>query len=223
MLDRLESLALELAPELSSTGLQLLWHQDEWPLPGGAMAYAIRGRILHLREYLRAAGRWNGAWGSFLIFNHRGEWPEMVALLIHELAHQLPAQPPIMDDDLEPTAEQRAYQGVQLATWATMRREADPWTGHDARWIRRVLHLRHRAKRIGHDVPLISCNVAGAAYALSPASHYEIALATEPWYSAGKSFAEIDREPMLPQFRKLFATDVATYHYDRLNQEPRNG
>lgn len=213
MLSDLHNLALRLAPELASAGLTLLQHQPAWPYPNGADAYATRGRALHIRDHLQATGRWSGAWGCYIVFV---EQPPTIPTLIHELAHILPAKPAEPDDSGEATNEQRCeYIAALVRTVNDNAARVEPWAGHGARWIRRALHLHQRVVTAGFDVRLADCNIAGQGYGLEhPDVEYLRELGAEPQYLSQKTFAEIDAEPMPPRFKRLFANDVARFHYD---------
>jgi hypothetical protein len=216
-------LAVKLAPELLGAPLHLLNHVDGWVKPDGALAYAFVGPPLGVRDELKRLGKWHGQWGAAIVFASEPESrEELLGLFLHELAHVLPARPAIIDDEVEPTVEQRQYQQVQLAAWAARSATADPWAGHGPDWIRRAIHLRYRAQLLGVDVPLKAMNVAGPAYALSMPSNYEIELNHEPAMSTRKTFAEIDAMLMPPRFAKRFADDVREFHLTNLLAEPTN-
>ena len=89
----LHELAIRLAPELAGS-LQLMRHQPSWPEPYEAEAYAFRGRVIHVRDYLRSIGEWRGEWGNMIVFVTE----PTIGNLLHELGHLLPAEPPILDD-----------------------------------------------------------------------------------------------------------------------------
>jgi hypothetical protein len=223
MIDELEKLALQLAPELAEAGFRILEHRPDWLAPPRAVAYAIRGRHLDIRNHLRSTGEWSGAWGSYVVFiPPLPKGSDEVAMLIHELAHTLPARPPIIDDGDQPTRIQRDLQAGQVMTWAHAgRNSVEPWSGHGARWIRRACHLKYRAARLGIDVDLTAANVAGSNYGLTHPTEYDTALATEPLRMATASFGDIDAEPMPIRFAAMFARDVGQWHFDQLTQEQR--
>ena len=83
-------------------------------------------------------------------------------------------------DNIEPTAEQREEQQADVAAWAAgvvVHRE--PWFHHGPRWIRRVLHLKHRAERAGLEISFDDLQVAGPVYCLSMPHNYEVELGCE--------------------------------------------
>ncbi len=217
MLDDLTQIALRLAPELSTAGFRVLEHQPNWLCHPRAAAYATYGRHFDIRDYLRSTGEWAGVWGSYVVIvPPLPDFSQACGLLVHELSHCLPARPTIVDD-CEPSAVQRDVQTGQLMAWAaTGSHSIEPWAGHGAEFIRRAVHLRHRAARLGIDIALADANVAGVNYGLSHPSEYETELATEPLRMMLKPFSEIDAEPIPPRFARLFCTDVAAWHFDRL-------
>ena len=223
LFDELHSLSLAIAPELADSGLLILEHQEGWLCPRGCTAYAQRGKSLSIRDYLMAADRWPGSWGSYVVFTSTiPDWKKAVGILLHELGHLLPAEPPIPDETEPPTEAQKGFQSGQIAGWlaASAGRDHVPWSGHDAIFIRRCLHLIHRAEALGVDVSLKDVNVAGSCYALSDWDAYQMRLATEPLRFRGKTFSEIDQTPPPPKFAELFASDVGRFTYSRL-MEPK--
>lgn len=219
MLDDLKTLALELAPELAHAGFRILEHQDGWLCPPRSAAYAIRGRHLDIRDYLRSIGEWKGTWGTYCVFlPPLPARQEAIAYLLHELGHALPAHPPIDDGD-EPTRIQRDLQAGQMLTWAAAGRNSpEPWSGHGPQWIRRCIHLQFRAARLGININLTAANVAGESYGLTHPCEYSAALATEPLRLQSATFTRIDAEPVPTRFAALFAQDVGQWHYDQLTQ-----
>jgi hypothetical protein len=206
----LHALALQLAPELVAADLRIIEHQPHWPKPAVAVAYAIYGKHLPIRQYLASRGEWSGRWGSFIVSCE----PLTIATLLHELAHVLPAREPLIDDGDEPTPEQVGFQSGQLKAWSVGYSDAPPWRGHDLKFIRRAIHLHYRASQCGVNVSLNDFPVAGPCYGLSMPEEYRVELATEPQRMTKKSFAEIDAEPMPPRFAKLFANDAGRYCFD---------
>jgi hypothetical protein len=204
------SLAIQLAPELATADLRIIDHHPDWPFTKGSIAYSIAGRHLGIKTELQRRGEWSKQWGTFIVAVE----PLTIGTLIHELGHCVPARKPLVDDDSEPTEEERGYQAGQLLAWVHGHSNAPPWQGHELPWIRRVLHLRYRASLMGIDVPLADVLVAGDRYGLTHASDYLYALASEPQRFTRKSFGEIDREPMPKPFVKLFANDAARYYFD---------
>jgi hypothetical protein len=207
-----QAIVASIAPEAS--GVELLMCPAAWRVPGTTAAYASQGRDLRVRDELVRLNRWHGEYRGAIVFIEEPTLP----LLLHELAHVLPRREPL--SDIEPSAEQRAAQIVATLQWAHgPRSESVPWEGHDARWIRRAIHLHYRAKEAGHDCNLHAMQVAGDHYGLSHVGEYASALSYEPMQLRFKTFAQIEQEPMPERFVKLFAYDVATYHHLKTLEE----
>jgi hypothetical protein len=212
-IDEAVDLAVRLAPELRDR-LAIL-HDPDWAAPPGCQAWTSLGRNLQLRDAMIAAGRWPGHFVPTIVFV--GEpTPELLA---HELGHALPAHKPL--DDIEPTAAEREAQAIQVRSWAAGAHYRDPdrlpWTGHDARWIRRVLHLWHRAERLGVDVAPIRLRCAGIDYGLRhDVCDYRAALNVEPYTFYSRTFAHIDRAPLPEFFVRMFVDDARAYLIDTL-------
>ena len=218
MLDALANIGLQLAPELGAAGLRVILHQPDWPIPPSVLAYVAKGRHLAAREYLRSIGTWPGHWPAIiLLVRPPASVTEALPVVIHELAHCLPASPPLAD--IEPSDSERKMQALQLATWSARKvQDSEPWAGHDARFVRRCCHLRYRAAWLGIDIDLTAANVAGRNYGLSHPSMYEEALATEPQRLRLKTFSEIDSGPVPKRFARLFSQDVAEWHFYQLTE-----
>jgi hypothetical protein len=219
MLNELHALALKLAPELAGAELRLLRHQADWPAVPHAEAYAIVGKTLHVRDHLQSAGDWNGRWGSTIVFVAEPSVP----LLLHELSHILPARQAVDDDGVEATSGQRQSYEIHLRQMVqrSANREGEPWRGHDLHWIRRALHLIYRAERLGIEVSHQQVNVAGDAYALSNVWDYNFRLASEALRFSLKTFSEIEAEPLLPPFVRLFLNDATRWHEFNLMEKYR--
>lgn len=215
-------LAPQLAPELSAAPFYVLRQPEELPTPRNTTAYAITGRHLMLRDYLRSKGEWRG-WGPAIVLVDECDSREsFLGLAIHELGHHLPLKQ--LADDVEPTAQERKRQDAKVLAWAAadpdpMLRD-QPWAGHGARFVRVVLHLHYRMLWLGTALPLASLSCAGCTYGLSPTWKYVSALGSEPFDLSGKSFREIHATPMPTKFVDLFTADVAAW---ALNNNHKNG
>jgi len=207
-LTELHAIALQVAPDAAGA-LTLLEHQPDWPRQQHATAYAVAGRPLYIRDYLQSVGRWAGVWGSYIVF----VVSPTVPTLLHELSHLLPIRQPVPDEMGVATIEQRQKYAIHMQEIVQLRdsRRSEPWSGHDARWIRRCIHLAHRA-----GIPLEEMNVAGPSYGLSMPENYRVELGAEPSYLSHQTFAEIAATPMPPRFARLFANDVAEWHFQNL-------
>lgn len=216
--DHLTELAFAVAPELESAPFHILTHRPEWHDVHGALAYVIRGRIQFVKDELIRLGEWEGQWGNTIVFTPGLAEESILPILLHELAHLLPAKPAIVDT-IQPTQEQVAGQNLQIAAWAAGSREVPPWAGHGPDFIRAAIHLSHRAEKLGWNIPLESMNVAGEPYGLSMPFNYKVELGTEPWEFERKTFAEIDAAPMPPRFLNLFVQDAMYHHHSQVLTE----
>lgn len=88
---------------------------------------------------------------------------------------------------------------------ADARRTVKPWADHGAEFVRIVLHLQHRARRLGVPVCPIA---AGADYGLSSLDRYREALGNEPERFARLAFSEIKRLPPPRAFAALWEYDT---------------
>ena len=209
-LDDCRNLAVKLAPELAGC-IQFFEHQPNWPRPDAADAYAVVGRFLPARELLESQGRWRGEWVPSIVFVA----PPTVGVLLHELAHVLPARPAIVDrGEPEPSAEQRSQQEAVIAAVGTIDRSVPPWLGHGPRFTLRALALHYRAERLGLDVPLESLRICGAEYGLSMPRCYRDAASAWPAVWSAASFAEIIAEPLPEYFARLWRADVFNHFHN---------
>ncbi len=206
--DECYQLAVALAPEVRDR-LAII-HDPEWPAPPGCSAWTSLGRNLAVRDALMADGRWPGHFPTTIIFIAE----PTIELLAHELAHCLPICEPLAD--IEPTPMDREVQAVQVRSWAAGNHYRDPdrlpWTGHDARWIRRLIHLWHRLERLGMSVRPIGLQCAGYNYGLARDEHaYRFALNAEPYGFYGATFKKIEAAPIPDLFARMFADDCRDY------------
>lgn len=207
------ALAHQLAPELR--GKLHVLHDPTWPSPPGCYAWTSLGRHLGIRDALLAAGQWTGEFLTAIVFIAE----PTVEILLHELGHCLPVLGPW--SYIEPTDTEKAVQARQVSQWAAGAHYLDPsrppWATHEARWIRRVLHLWHRAERLGVDVRPVALRCAGPDYGLlHDVCGYQAALNVEPYQLYGQPFDEIERTPLPELFVRTFADDVRAYTLDTL-------
>lgn len=206
-------LAVRLAPELRDK-LAIL-HEPDWPAPPGCQAWTSLGRNLSIRDALVAAGQWTGEFLTTVVFVAA----PTVEILLHELGHCVPVLGPW--SYIEPTETERAVQARQVSQWAAGTHYLDPdrlpWATHDARWIRRVLHLWHRAERLGVDVAPVGLRCAGPDYGLRhDVIGYRAALNAEPYQFYSAAFEDIERAPLPEMFVRTFAGDAQAYLIDSL-------
>ena len=125
------------------------------------------------------------------------------SVIAHEAAHAALSS----ESELEPDLS-----GLQVLlanpwrSWPLHRGE--PWSGHDARWIRAVCHVVHRAKAWG----LVTVTAAVADLSLyglqSSLSEYMDALGDEPAASDWLPLGEALARPAPAEFEELWAADV---------------
>lgn len=203
----LHKLAVLLAPELTHSGLRLMRQPAGWPAHSSTAAYSITGRCLPMRDELRRRGEWPGFWGcGYIVFVDK----PTIGLTIHEAAHILPNAVPL--EDMEPSAEQALAQVAAADKWENRDRSLDLWSGHEAPFIRRCLHLHARAWQFGVEIGLPEIQFAGDQYCLSPAWRYADALGDEPERFRQLSFCTIESLPAPAEFTALFKSDVEHYN-----------
>jgi hypothetical protein len=91
--------------------------------------------------------------------------------------------------------------------------QVEPFTGHEAAFVRVALHLRHRADRAGVPTPLFYY-CAGTYYGLSHPGRYIDTMGDEPDRLARMSIRDIIATPYPEAFWRLWTTDVARGHSD---------
>jgi hypothetical protein len=203
--------ALDLAGELGKRPLIVTENQPNWPTPPNAIAYSIRGQSLLGLDMLRERGEQITDWPAMIVFTKPPADEETArGLLLHEVSHLLPLVPEPYDGDPGTEAD-RERQCEVMAAGSSEERRILPWFQHGWQFLRRIVHLRYRAGRLGQDIPLNSLHAAGPSYGLSHISCYERELGCEPVYSIGKSFAEIEATEPPPRFLDLFRRDMKAF------------
>ena len=135
---------------------------------------------------------------------------EFFRTVLHELAHLL--RWPVPTVAVPPVNPVRIKfdslcLGRFVAEEPTVEERPVPFHGHEAPFIRTVLHLRHRADAIGTTIaPWQLC--AGRDYGLSHANCYRKALGDEPQRLADLSIREINGRPMPESFSRLWSDDM---------------
>lgn len=194
--------------------------------PGDAFGFTGRRADLAYRDYLKSRNRWHGRGGLIFVDDrllyrftkHRAgrrfiHWRrEVTACALHELCHI--GERPILASDLD-EAEDAALPTLIVKSWcATMaaipRPEAAPipFAGHDAGFVRQVLHVAHRMKELLPLQVFASDVFDGPQYALSPMWSYSRALADEPERLAGTPLPEIGAIQPPREFADLWKSDV---------------
>lgn len=196
-----------IAPELSDC---YILQSDRFTAPSDAAAFGVRGPHLDFKDHLQKTGEWRGWTSGFICFIR----PPTIPNLIHEMAHLLPRKQIELPGSVEPTADERKAQQLQLNIWAdSVIPYHRPWTGHDLQFIRAALHLFHRAETmLGERLPLWDLCIGGGAYGLSDAERYQEKLGCEVIEHQRKSFAEIEKLDPPQPFIDLYASDVRYWH-----------
>jgi hypothetical protein len=166
---------------------------------------------LTLRQLLIDRGEWQGP-GNIIGLVPGQELEDSRGVLLHEVSHALPLRQPPREYD--PTPQQMAVHLKLTAlvdSIADQQRQLKPWDQHEADFIRRCVHLRYRAQRLGVELPYPAIRFAGYGYSLSSAIEYARSLGDEPHRMAGCSFREIEATPAPEAFTKLFDNDVASW------------
>jgi hypothetical protein len=223
---RAESLCRQVAPlDLVDTPLYIL-PQSRLPdyLGGKSICegYTAMSLDLHLKAFIGSA--WRGR-GACMVINDTcfSDWMDadeieltVSAIVLHELAHILERSTNYRDRQGEPPVRiqfEALCIGDAVAREAELEEIACPFLGHELRFIRAALHLRHRADVLGTLVPLYGY-CGGNQYGLSHPSRYREALGDEPTRLADMSIRDILNTESPEAFRFLWATDMAHWYSD---------
>lgn len=206
-----KALAELIAPELKGR-LAVVRHPEGWAT-GNAAAYAspVAG--------YRLAGE-HGVDPTQPIITFVNE--PTAGVLCHEVAHIVPvdgagatvAAAAFESGELdEPSAYQTTETDFLAAGWAYEESLGlPPWVGHDYKFIRRALHLRHRAELAGVSIDLFDLNVAGGFYGLSPVQAFIQAIGSEPDDFANYTFTAIEALGPPGEFVRVFFDDTLAFH-----------
>lgn len=221
-----ELFPLDLPPERP---LYLL-HQYELP-PGfgrftdhGIGGYTAPALSQRLKNHLRRMGVWRGIgfaivvdlWSMLAI-----DEAAQLALIVHELGHCLEnawALPllrlPSLGADIfsgpKPDEHFAADDGHRIAA---------PWESHTTRWLRCVIHLRHRAELAGMPLAFPQLSAAGPFYGLSPADAYGEILADEVHDQATQPIERILETRCPAAMQDLFRADVERYFAGKIDAD----
>ena len=202
-LSTLKGIAEQIAPELTGR-LALFVRERNWPFPAGVLAIYAFDAPPWARE--------KGATADCIIFANRAA--ATIEVLLHELSHALPLHPKAPASTRPVSPEEARY----LVAWSVgppapglSFGDLPPWIGHEDKFIRRLLHLVHRAERLGHSVRLRRTFGDTSAYGLRSICAYQAALADEPARSVGKSFWEIEQTDPPAKFTRFFKEDTERY------------
>jgi len=211
-LSAMRTLALGIAPELRESPLYIVAPPADYPVMTGIRAFHCRSDFA-IRADLISRGEWFGNGNIICICADDMDTEDLTGIVLHEIAHALPFCEPAVE--LEPTPAEATRQNEVITAWATVpdaREIREPWLRHELPFIRRCLHLRYRASRLGVVVPFPAIQVAGWHYCLSGAWRYSQLLGDEPIRLAGCSFAEIEQTEAPAAFNEQFNFDVKVWH-----------
>lgn len=163
-----------------------------------------------MRKNLEDTGQWRGA-GHHFVFNRPMRSGELLAVMGHEITHELPRRPPV---DCELDAEDCAEVLAAIATaFSSVPNDKPRWRpAHGAGFVRRCIHVAYRAAEAGMPISMDAMTFAGPTYELRHHTAYVLALGDEPRRMTGKSFAEIAATPPPSKFRRLFIEDAAEWY-----------
>jgi len=133
---------------------------------------------------------------------------------LHEIAHLLPVQEVAASDDAErfDCPEVREY---QLAKWVEGNATPDPHPNaaenvHNAKFIRRTVHLLSRSLLAGWSVPSFNLFGGDVWFSCQPA-HYLVTLLSELIEMRDKPFCEIESSEAPAAFIEQWEASVAFY------------
>jgi hypothetical protein len=211
-LDDLTGLALAICPELANEPLYILAGPEDRRRSKNVSAATISGVLdFRTREELIKANQWKGP-GRVILFFGEFEQAQARAVLVHEVGHAVENVVP--EEDIEPTPAMKRWQEVSeyVAVRTPEKNCGMPrwFPTHNAMWLRRTLHLHHRAWAAGYEVPLANV-VNSESYDLPPAWKFKAALECEFERFADKPFSVIEAEPAPEEFKELFRASQRSY------------
>lgn len=185
-----EDLAARIAPELDN--LRIVMNDPDWP-----QVECRAGASRYTPSWIRG----DGPDGPCIVFNEE----PTAEILAHELSHVLPFR------RLDFIAASKPSLTFERAMWRVAEVQGiEPWVGHGVEFIRRALHLLHRAELAGCDVRLPLAMIAGGDYGLSGGDEYKMALGIETHTYQRLSFAEIEAVEAPKPFLDLWRSDTQT-------------
>lgn len=197
--------------------------------------FGFQGPVLDLsfKSWLVDAGRWRGRGPCFVLNDvaiqtdateragddvalrdelYRGQ---MLATALHEAAHAL-ASPidlrPVPDEiasDIEQSARAAVVEFVEDKPLAADAEFPPQWLGHEAAFIRTLLHVHHRAERLGIERLPDNFLFANANYSLSGLWSYRRALSREiNGFDSSLTFADLRACHPPREFVELWRDDL---------------
>jgi hypothetical protein len=152
----------------------------------------------------------SGAWGLhrlglIVVADAVVDEPVLLASVVcHEAGHEVlvPESVAVPESDL---AGLDVLLSSPWQTWPLHR--GAPWSGHDWKWIRAVVHIQHRMQ--GHGLVTVPAAIADlSAYGLSPLTSYAEALGDEPSRLDWVPVTEVLARPCPAEFESLWTADV---------------
>lgn len=221
MIDALEELCRAVAPdELKDAPIYVVMQSSlpaDFALADDCFGYTAPALDLYLQDHIHC---WLGR-GPCLVLNdvvlaEEYEPADMTYLMqayaLHELGHILNRPKPYRDcSGVSP--ERIQFERLVLADVLRCAPAADlpAYFGHEASFIRIVLHLRHRAELAGVCIaPALP--FFGYSYGLSHASRYLAALGDEPANMTRCPFQTILATQVPAAFSRLWNEDLIAYH-----------
>ena len=200
-----ERLCRAAAPEITAP-VYLMMHPDTLPRPKDCRAYASIDAVVDipLRDALVQQGRWRGPGLCIVFMEFSRVFDDMLGILLHELAHGLPARKFF---DAIDTPVIRALHYARAVEWAN---DTSPDTDtHGIDFVRACLHLHFRAVWHGHrTIPPNRLCFAGANYEMSSDYHYRQAIGDEPSRMLDATFSEILAAEPPAAFSDLWRADL---------------
>ena len=217
--DECRRLIAGVAPELLNWPLYLLDSaQTGFIEPTNCLGYATPYTPSELRQTLIRENAWRGD-GSVIVFDLPTIRLEtalddfrshVLRVCLHETAHLLPARNPAPYSGAKPDliAQVDRERRDEMLEAASSRGWSDADDSHDARFVRRCIHLWFRAVALDFSIPLRDL-CAGFQYMQTHPIAYLAVLADECNRLRFETFEKIETSPAPPQFTELSCSDEA--------------
>ncbi|MEQ1829436.1 MAG: hypothetical protein ABL921_25960 [Pirellula sp.] len=191
----------------------------EFGIGQGCYGYTLPSAALYFRSYIDP---WLG-FGPCAVINDLALAEDFdpidleyatVAVILHELAHILD-RPVLCDDRGEEPLEKIQFESLVLADaiQRSPRSELPPYAGHEASFVRLVIHLAHRANLVGVET-CPAAIFAGHRYRLSPTAFYQDALEDEPNQQINNRLRDLPA--VVPPNRVLEVWNLDVRRHERL-------
>lgn len=237
---RLTQLARAIVPEWRGTPIYPVLTSEGAPIafcPIGTWGYCGPHLDVTLHPWLQAGRRWRDRGIAFWLDDVAiikaareacGDHDDLhatisrqwvAAVACHEMAHAVVDNFAARLDDVTPAFE--TFARTVTAGWCLKALPELPasYFGHEAPFIRVLLHLLHRASiYLGYRVPPAMA-FRSDAYGLSSIWSYSAAIDDEPARMAGLPFSTITSTPPPAAFAKLWADDMARHEKERHEEQ----